>query len=181
MVTNKIQLKMNEVTTQQTHLYASLGAITFYESYAQFNSETNMIEYINKSFFYNQLQSDIEANVGSYFIFWENETPIGYAKVNYTIYPDCAPTLVGNIAEIQRIYLLKSAQKKGIGGVAFNEIINYLITKKIDYLWLGVWKNNANAIEFYHKMNMKIIGERIFELGTQVYDDYIFGLSISQS
>ena len=53
--------------------------------------------------------------------------------------------------EIERIYVTKEFQGKGLGSALMNKAIDIAVTRKKSYVWLGVWERNHKAILFYKK------------------------------
>ena len=39
-------------------------------------------------------------------------------------------------------------------------------------IWLGVWENNNNAMQFYKKMGFEFLDKHVFVLGTEVQTDF---------
>lgn len=47
-----------------------------------------------------------------------------------------------------------------------------------DYIWLGVWQQNEDAIAFYKKMGFAIVGTDTFLLGKDLQLDWVMGKPI---
>ncbi len=44
---------------------------------------------------------------------------------------------------------------------------------KKNYVWLGVWEKNIDAISFYKKMRFKKAGRHPFRMGNELQNDLI--------
>jgi ribosomal protein S18 acetylase RimI-like enzyme len=44
---------------------------------------------------------------------------------------------------------------------------------KKDYVWLGVWEKNVDAISFYTKMEFYEAGQHSFRMGDELQNDLI--------
>lgn len=67
----------NDLTTLQ-----NLGRETFYETFAPYNSEEQIQQYLTESFAAEKLTRELNHPDSLFFIVWEQEDPIGYLKVN---------------------------------------------------------------------------------------------------
>ena len=63
---------------------------------------------------------------------------------------------IPNALELERIYLTKNGQKKGIGRRLVQLVYDQARTFGKDIVWLKAMDTNADAIGFYEKMNFKI-------------------------
>lgn len=66
--------------------------------------------------------------------------------------------------EIEKIYILKDYQSKGLGKILLNEIIRIAKNDNKEFIWSGVLEKNKNAISFYNKNGFKQIGKFPFKV-----------------
>lgn len=52
------------------------------------------------------------------------------------------------------------------------------IENNLDYIWLGVWEHNVDAIKFYEKQGFKKFDTHIFKLGDDEQTDNLMKLII---
>ena len=45
-------------------------------------------------------------------------------------------------------------------------------------MWLGVWKRNPDAVEFYKKMGFEIFGEHTFTVGNEEQSDWMMDIKL---
>ncbi|WP_296618743.1 GNAT family N-acetyltransferase [Marivirga sp.] len=142
---------------------------TFFETYAVGNTEEDMLRYLNQEFTSEKLIAELnDPNSEFYFAILEGEI-IGYLKVNFG--QSQTDIKDDKSLEIQRIYVLKEFQGKKIGESLYQKAIEIANQKKLDYLWLGVWEENPNAIQFYEKIGFKAFDKHTFKLGEDIQTD----------
>ncbi len=96
---------------------------------------------------------------------------VGYIKLNYS----SAQTEFQheNAVEVERIYVLADQQGKKMGNQLLDFAINTAIESNLQYIWLGVWDKNLNAIRFYERNGFKIFDSHPFTLGTDLQTDLL--------
>ena len=124
-----------------------------------------------------QLKKELQhPNSDFYWILFQKKI-IGYLKLNF----DDAQTEIvnqGDSFEIERIYILSNFQRKGFGEDVLSKAISLGKNKGYSFLWLGVWEQNENAIDFYTKKGFQIFNKHIFQLGDDLQTDLLMGLKI---
>ncbi len=106
-----------------------------------------------------------------YFIAYNNETPVGYASVERQS---------DKIFHLQKIYVMPEWQGKGVGGIMFKRVVEYVkqIQPNQCKIELNVNRNNK-AIEFYQHLGMRKVFEGDFNIGRGYQmNDYIMALDL---
>jgi len=80
--------------------------------------------------------------------------------------------------EIERIYVIKKHQGKGIGNILMDKAINVARKNRKKYVFLGVWENNISAISFYKKNNFVKFDTHVFQLGDSKQTDWLMKRTI---
>ncbi len=81
--------------------------------------------------------------------------------------------------KIHKIYILPTAQKKGIGKLLIEAVAEKAKKVGQDRVLLNVNKHNANAISFYQHVGFEIIRSEENEIGDgYIMDDYVLSLPI---
>lgn len=75
--------------------------------------------------------------------------------------------------EISTLYILEKFQKQGIGTKLMDASIDQIKRLNHNMIWLTVYHQNQNAIDFYRRQNFKQIGETDFLLGEEKHKNYI--------
>ncbi|MBB4826379.1 ribosomal protein S18 acetylase RimI-like enzyme [Sporosarcina luteola] len=144
---------------------------TFFDTFKDQNSLENMKAYLEKAYNLIQLEREL-ANCLSefYFIYCDGELA-GYLKVNRN---EAQSEKMGDTSlEIERIYIRKNSQRKGLGQVLINKAIDLAKQHNKTKIWLGVWEKNENAIAFYSKLGFIQTGSHSFYMGDDEQTDLI--------
>jgi ribosomal protein S18 acetylase RimI-like enzyme len=151
-----------------------IGKQTFFETFAESNSEANMRQYLEEGFTIEKLTAEL-TNPNSEFFFAEYETQIiGYLKINFG---QAQKELKDNkTLEIERIYVVNEFHGKSVGQLLYDKAIQIANQKKVDYVWLGVWEENPRAINFYKKNGFVEFDKHIFKLGDDEQIDIMMKL-----
>jgi len=136
---------------------------TFCETFSGENTKEDMEIYIKENLSYEKIESEVKETNSKFYLVFNNKEVVAYMKVNF----DKAQTEDGynNTLEIQRIYVLEEYKNNNIGKNLITKAIEVANEKKLDYIWLGVWEKNINAIRFYEKQGFKKFDTHIFKLG----------------
>lgn len=142
---------------------------TFFETFSEENTEEDMENYLNENFSKIKLASEINTKGSIFYVVEEYNNVLGYMKVNF----DNAQTEPdhNNSLEVQRIYILEGYKGKGLGKRLIEKSKEIAKENNLDYVWLGVWENNFNAIKFYEKQGFVKFGTHIFVLGDDEQTD----------
>lgn len=160
---------IEEISIKQIEELQKIGKQTFYETFSESNTESDMNTYFAKNNSSEKLKTELN-NPNSKFYFANlNQKPIGYLKLNF----DNAQTEINdpNAMEIERIYVLKNFQNKKVGQILLDKAVEIAKLKKINFIWLGVWEQNLKAIRFYNKNSFFEFDKHIFKLGNDDQTD----------
>lgn len=146
-----------------------IGKETFYETFSKHNSEAEMQKYLAESFASEKILKELNTPESQFFIAWEDESPVGYLKVN----SGKAQTELqdGTAIEIERIYVKSSHQGKKVGQLLFDKALEIARQQNKKYIWLGVWEENKKAVNFYTKNGFTEFAKHIFRLGNDEQTD----------
>ena len=147
---------------------------TFYETFADQNTEEDMNKYLKENFSYEKMTYEINNSYSKFYIVENNDDVVAYMKIN----SDKAQIEEGhnNTIEVQRIYVLEDFKGKRIGKALIQKAMEIGKESKVDYLWLGVWEHNIKAIGFYEKLGFKKFDTHIFKLGDDEQVDHLMKL-----
>jgi GNAT superfamily N-acetyltransferase len=128
----------------------SLGRETFYETFAQHNPEEEMQNYLDKSFALDKLTGELNHQDSQFFIVWEENTPVGYLKVN----TGTAQTELQDETslEIERIYVKSSHHGKKVGQVLYEKALEIAREENKKYIWLEFGKKTRELLVFIKRM-----------------------------
>lgn len=149
---------------------------TFYETFAGENTKEDMEIYIKENLSYEKIENEVKNFHSKFYLVLSNNEILAYMKVNF----DKAQTEEGhdNTLEVQRIYVLEKYKNNSIGKKLMNKAIEVAKENNLEYIWLGVWERNINAIRFYEKQGFEKFDTHIFKLGEDEQVDNLMKLKL---
>ncbi len=171
-----MSIKIRRINTNDITELQKIGKQTFFETFASQNSEENMVEYLENGFSVEKIKAELEDQNAEFYFAELNEEAIGYLKVNFG--QSQTEIKDENTLEIERIYVLKEFHGKKVGQILFEKALELAKTKKVNYVWLGVWEENQRAIRFYEKNGFVAFDKHIFKLGNDEQTDIMMKLKL---
>jgi ribosomal protein S18 acetylase RimI-like enzyme len=159
------------VEVEEVSILSNLAKHTFRQTYAAYNREENLEEYIRRQFNVDNMLKEISTpGVVCYFVCVEHHA-VGYCMLNER--GKCPLSEIGDAIEIKRIYIDEHFKGYGAGSLLLETCKRYTLNRTYNCHWLCVWENNANAIAFYKRRGFTICGHTTFQLGGDVQKDYV--------
>ena len=169
-------IEIKKATLTEIDQLQQIGRQTFYETFASGNTEENMKKYLDEGFSVEKLKTELNDINAEFYFATFNEKVIGYLKLNFGL---SQTELKDDTAlEIERIYVLKEFHGKAVGQALYEKAIQVARQTKSDYVWLGVWKKNPRAINFYKKNGFVEFDKHIFKLGDEEQTDLLMRLTL---
>jgi len=131
------RLQLIPVFEKEIRSLHRLSLETFKETFEAENKKEDLLAYLKQKMSIRQLKKELNNPFSSFFFATHKKQMAGYLKLNF----DNAQTenVLNNQAfEIERIYLLKEYQNKGLGTELFEAAIQIGKEKRYRMLWLGV-------------------------------------------
>ena len=171
-----VDLRIRYATALDNILLAELGAETFIDSFAADNTPKNLNCYSTTAFSPEKQAQEL-ADPASMFLIAENdEAVVGYARLKSGLAPDAVSG--SKPIEIARFYARKAWIRKGVGTRLMKACLGEAEQADRDVVWLGVWKRNRHAIDFYHKWGFSKVGTQVFQLGDDAQQDWIMARTV---
>ncbi|HEY8928971.1 MAG TPA: GNAT family N-acetyltransferase [Mucilaginibacter sp.] len=163
--------RITRVAPDQADALLDFSRTTFFDFFGPVNEPANMDAYAAVAFTPEKMLSEL-TNPDSAFYFATLDGEIaGYLKLNYnnaqTEFRD------SNALEVERIYVSRQYHKKNIGKELLHFATNKAIENNFEYIWLGVWEHNHNAIGFYQHHGFEIFSSHEFMLGDDRQTDLL--------
>ena len=166
-----MNLTISYATAEDAALVADISRQTFYETFAAQNAKDDMDMFLNLQFTKGRLMLEVGAPENIFILGYYNEEIAGYVKLRESRHPK---TLASNNAlEIARLYAMRQMIGKGVGRFLMQTSLEIAQKQKKDTIWLGVWKENHRAIDFYKKWGFEIFDECDFILGNDLQKDWL--------
>src|SRR5690348_2326819 len=152
-------IKTRLCTPDDAELVADMSRQTFYETFASENSTENMDKFMNEQFTREALIKEVGADNNIFFLAYDEEHPVGYARMREGNNIPGLPTV--NTIEIARIYAIGAAIGKGVGAALMHACMEMAKEKNKELVWLGVWEKNQRAIDFYTRWGFEKFGTHV--------------------
>lgn len=162
-------VEIKKATFNDSKLLQEIGRNTFFETFADSNSEENMTNYLEEGFSIEKLTNELNNPDSDFFIATIDGEVVGYLKLNFGV--SQTELQDNNGLEIERIYVLQKFHGKKVGQILYEKAIQVAIDKQVNYVWLGVWEENLRAIRFYEKNGFVAFDRHIFKLGNDEQTD----------
>jgi ribosomal protein S18 acetylase RimI-like enzyme len=157
-------------------LLADLGARTFSETFAPDNTPENMVAYLASSFNLAQQTDELADPAATFLIAEVNGAVAGYAKLRAG---KPAQAIEGaKPVELVRLYVSREWLGSGVGEALMRKCLDEAQHAGHETIWLGVWERNARAQAFYRKWNFHVVGEHVFQLGSDRQTDILMKRAI---
>ena len=144
---------------------------TFFHFFGPLNDAANMEAYASVAFTSQKMLSELINPDSEFYFAMIGEEIAGYLKLNFndaqTEFQD------PDAMEVERIYVSKDHQRKGVGQQLLDFAIATATNKNFNYVWLGVWENNHNALAFYRHNGFEVFSSHEFLLGDDKQTDLL--------
>lgn len=162
-------IQVRKATVNDLNMVQQIGRETFFETFAESNTEADMQQYLTVQFSLDKLSIELSESNSQFFIAWDGASAIGYLKVNMR---DAQTELKEDHSlEIERIYVLNSYHGKNVGQLLYERALEVASRLGKSSVWLGVWEKNPRAIRFYEKNGFVAFDTHIFKMGDDEQTD----------
>lgn len=152
-------------------LLAELGARTFIETFAAENTPEDLAAYVASSFNLARQAAELADPASTFFIAEVGGVPAGYAQLHAG---EPAEDIQGTKpVELVRLYVSREWHGRGVGEGLMRACVAEAQQAGHETIWLGVWERNGRAQAFYRKWNFRVVGEHLFQLGSDSQRDIL--------
>lgn len=173
---NTTDIVIRLATEADAELIADMSRQTFYDTFAEYNTKEDMYKFMNEQFTKEKLIDEVKQPWHVFFLALMGNEPVGYVKLRDGLVP--SDLINQSCIEIARIYSVKKTIGKGVGKKLMQTCHDIAKQKGKKVLWLGVWKENQRAIDFYTNWGFEIFSAQKFVLGDDVQTDWLMKKSI---
>lgn len=165
------RIKKEEVLHLQT-----MSIETFTDTFAEQNSEENLHAYLETAYQLEKLKAELDHPASEFYFLFVGDERAGYLKINHN---GAQTEDMGDDAlEIERIYIHQAFQNQGLGNRLFKKALERASDLDKQFIWLGVWEENHNAIQFYEKKGFTHVSAHPFYMGDEEQIDLIMKKAI---
>ncbi len=171
-----MNVSIEKCKQKDIHILQEISIQTFTDTFKEQNSPENLKAYLDRAFNLEQLETEITNPSSEFYFIYHGEELAGYLKVNI----DKAQTerIAEEALEIERIYICSQFKKSGLGNYLMDKAEEIAIGRKKKLIWLGVWEQNENALNFYKKRGFVQTGAHSFYMGDEEQTDFIMSKSL---
>lgn len=159
------------IQTTDINELQKLAIRTYTAAFGHKNDSGVLEKYFDTAFTKIELQRQLENTYSYWYFAKQNDNIAGYLKLNVQTAQTEFQEEKG--LEIERIYIDIPFLSNGYG----SKLINFSILKarelEKNYIWLGVWEENPEAIRFYKKHKFEIIGTHDYDMIAEIQTDFI--------
>jgi diamine N-acetyltransferase len=166
-----LPIEIKTATPSDATALADLGHRTFFETFKDTNSASDMNLYLSQTFSpTKQLQEICDPN-RKIAIAWSGESALGYFHL---LKGETDASVKGpDPIELLRFYVDSRWHGKGIAKLLMDNCIELARENDFKTMWLGVWEKNTRAQAFYQKYGFVSVGAHPFILGTDKQTDIV--------
>lgn len=144
---------------------------TFVTAFASQNNPEDFEYYIKNAFSLETLETELKNTDSHFYFVYLKKELIGYFKLNEFDAQNELQEMEG--MELERIYVISKYQGKGLGAQILHKILEIVIKKQKQYIWLGVWEYNLDAIRFYEKHDFNKFDTHPYYIGKDKQTDWL--------
>jgi len=171
-----LSVQIKQVTIADIDTLLNLSRQTFFDAFLHRNTPSDMDAYAATAFTIQKFEDELSNPDSRFYFAVIDNTIAGYLKLNH----NTAQTELRdpNSLEVERIYILQQYQGQQIGKKLIDFAIDTAISRKLSYVWLGVWEHNDKAIKFYKNKGFEQFGSHPFMLGSDEQTDILMKLAL---
>ena len=164
-------IEIKEATLQDIPAMRTVAISSYADTFSASNTPENMEAFFKSSYSLAALENEFKEPNSLIYLAWADDQLVGFVRVREC---DEVKSLLGdNTLEIQRLYVLTSAQGKSVGRLLMEAALAHAIRKKYDWIWLGVWEQNFKAQRFYEAWGFEKFSEHTFWMGDDPQVDWL--------
>lgn len=155
------KVRLRRATAKDAAALSELAVLTYVETYQELLPIPALRRFSEKMFTPAKTRQEFgEAGSEFYLVESPEGAACGYLKMRRHHAPEGVkgPEPI----ELSKIYVRKSAQGQGLGGLLFRQALDCARELGCRTLWLSVWERNEKALGFYRKLGFVPAGTREF-------------------
>jgi diamine N-acetyltransferase len=164
-------LTIRRANPEDAGLLAELGARTFSETFAADNTPEDLAAYLAASFNLAQQTSELSDPASTFLLAEVGGLAAGYAMLHAG--GPAEGVRGAKPVELVRLYVSREWLGRGIGEALMRACVDEARQAGHATIWLGVWERNGRAQAFYRKWGFRVVGEHVFQLGSDPQRDIL--------
>ena len=173
---SKMNIEIRRASNNDLSVIHEMAEVVFRKTYKTILSPEQMDYMMDWMYSLPNLEKQVSQG-HTYYIAWAGQEPQGYVSVR----KDCADADGTEVWHLEKIYVMPSAQGKGLGHRLLETAKQHVRDNKTSVkarIELNVNRNNP-AVGFYKHHGLNILRQGDFPIGNGYYmNDYIMGLDV---
>ncbi len=174
--TNPTEFQLRPATAADNVLLAELGAQTFASAFGADNNPEDLAAYLAATFSPAKQAAELADHSSQYLIVEHSGEPVGFARLK----TGPAPAVVGaqRPVEIAKFYATEAWRGRGVGAVLMPACLRAAEAGGHDMVWLTTWDRNARGIAFYERWGFAVVGQTVFQVGSDPQTDVVLARAV---
>ena len=164
-------IEIREAALQDIPAMRQVAISSYADTFAASNSKENMEAFFEEAYNLEKLEEELREQNSRLLLALEGDAQVGFLRLRES--GEVVNLLGQNTIELQRLYVLTSAQGKSVGRLLMETAIAYARQKKYEWIWLGVWEKNIRAQRFYENWGFEKFSEHTFWMGDDPQIDWL--------
>lgn len=164
-------IEIREAALQDIPAMRQVAISSYADTFAASNSKENMEAFFEEAYNLEKLEEELQEQNSRLLLALEGDAQVGFLRLRES--GEVVNLLGQNTIELQRLYVLTSAQGKSVGRLLMETAIAYARQKKYEWIWLGVWEKNIRAQRFYENWGFEKFSEHTFWMGDDPQIDWL--------
>lgn len=164
-------IRIEEAQFDQIPAMRQVAISSYADTFADSNTPENLQAFLETAYNLPKLEQEFYETDSKLYLALENDAVIGFVRLRKS---DEVQSYLGESAiELQRLYVLTSAQGKSVGRLLMEKALEYAISNQGEWIWLGVWEKNYRAQQFYSRWGFERFSEHTFWMGDDPQVDWL--------
>lgn len=160
---------------------SELASVTFPLACPPHTTQEAMADFISKNFSITSFDGYLSDPARTLFLAEADGVAVGYAMLilGEPTDPDVVAALtIRPTCELSKLYVLPGHHGAGVSRALLASATEFARAARCDAMWLGVNQENARANAFYEKSGFARVGEKHFQVGDRLEDDFVRELAL---
>ena len=153
---------VREPGIDDVHMLSDVARRSFVEAFGHSAPAEVIAEYVATKFSKTHLEIDVKTTDNRYLLLFFGEQLAGYSKI---VVNSSHPEIKAqNVTKLDRLYILKQFHGMHFGSQLLKDNIQFSKAAGQAGMWLYVWTQNHQAVDFYKEKQFAVIGRYDFPL-----------------
>jgi len=148
----------------------------YLQTYGVEGISTEFANFITKRFAPEVIEDLIKSKPECLIVAYYKGNPVGAAEI---IYDSACKIRNIKAAELSKLYVLERFYDRGVGYELLNRVEEEVLACGFENLWFEVYAHNPRAISFYKRQNYSIIGDTLFPMEFNTYENKLMSKNLT--